>query len=144
MPFLSQGSYGCIFYPHLKCSNNIKIDNAVGKIFKFDNNATEEKKLIQYINNIDPHSNWTIPYHGSCYTNINNANSSDNISQCKHNIKSNKEQLLFEHSGIDLTNIDFNNTWLYYNNELINVPFWLITLWFITIVFIFQLYNFLL
>lgn len=109
MPFLSQGSYGCVFYPHLKCNNNIKIDNAVGKIFKINNDAIEEKKLIQYINDIDPHSKWTIPYHGSCYTNINNANSSDNISRCKHNIKGNKEQLLFQHSGVDLTNIDFNN-----------------------------------
>lgn len=35
----------------------------------------------------------------------------------------------------------FNNTWFYYNKELINIPIWLITLWFITITFIFELYK---
>lgn len=35
----------------------------------------------------------------------------------------------------------FNNTWFYYNKELINIPIWLITLWFIAITFIFELYK---
>jgi len=35
----------------------------------------------------------------------------------------------------------FNNTWFYYNKQLINVPIWLITLWFIAITFIFELYK---
>lgn len=35
----------------------------------------------------------------------------------------------------------FDNTWFYYNKELINVPIWLITLWFIAISFVFELFK---
>lgn len=35
----------------------------------------------------------------------------------------------------------FNNTWFYYNKELINVPIWLTTLCFIAITFVFELFK---
>lgn len=35
----------------------------------------------------------------------------------------------------------FKNTWKYYNNDIVNVPYWLFPLWFICIVFILEIYK---
>lgn len=110
MPFIGQGSYGCIFSPKLKCNNNdININNSVGKIFKNTNDMEFEKEISKIIQKIDPNNEWTVPYYGSCQTNIKKAELTDNINKCSHINKNiiNIEQLIYDNGGIDLKNVDY-------------------------------------
>ena len=57
MPLIGQGSYGCIFFPKLKCNNNNnKNTNSVGKIFKNIDAMKIEKNISEKIQKIDPNN----------------------------------------------------------------------------------------
>ena len=72
MPYIAEGSYGCVFSPPLKCLNKKKTTaSQAGKIFNNRDSMEEEKELAEKINKIDPKGKWTVPYYGSCFANVN-------------------------------------------------------------------------
>lgn len=67
MPFIASGAYGCIFKPHLKCSNK-RYSGAVGKIFYEEKDHDYEKKVLERVNKLDPDHTFTLPLLDSCST----------------------------------------------------------------------------
>ena len=106
MPFVDDGTYGCVFSPALKCTDKRKLqDNTVGKIFSDYDEFTEEKATnVMIVEKLDPKHKWTVPYLGTCETNIKESNEKDEIKKCKHISKSDKikEQLILTYGGISL------------------------------------------
>lgn len=107
MPYITEGSYGCVFSPPLKCLNNKNTTSSqAGKIFNKRDSMKEEKKLAEKINKIDPNGKWTVPYYGSCFVNVNETRPNDNIYKCNKYTKHIPitEQLIYKNGGIDLNN----------------------------------------
>lgn len=104
MPYIAEGTYGCAFAPQLECLDNKKTPkDAIGKIFSDDQVMKEEKILSKKVQNIDPDGKWTVPFYGSCNTNVSKADPSDQIYKCKHASYLKKtEQLLFGYGGVDV------------------------------------------
>ena len=119
MPYIAEGSYGCVFSPPLKCLNKKKTtSNQAGKIFYSKDSMEEEKELAEKINKIDPNGKWTIPYYGSCFTNVKETRQTDNINKCnkysKHIFIT--EQLIYKNGGIDLNH--FTNNFEFFKNNI--------------------------
>ena len=122
MPYIAEGAYGCVFSPPLKCINNKKTTSKqAGKIFNNSNSMKEEKELSEKINNIDPNSKWTVSYYGSCFVNVNETKSTDNINKCTKYVKDIPitEQLIYKNGGIDLKHF-INNIGLLNDNLFID------------------------
>lgn len=104
---ISQGTYGCAYYPVLPCDpkssspkSSLKKEK-IGKIFKNHRDFEYEKKIIEMLKQIDPKNKWTVKYFGSCYIDT-SANMSE-INKCNDiNDTTNLEQILLQHGGIDL------------------------------------------
>lgn len=119
MPYIAEGSYGCVFSPPLKCLNNKKTTSSqVGKIFYSKDSMEEEKELAQKINKIDPNGKWTIPYYGSCFINVKATRQTDNIDKCNKYSKHIPitEQLIYKNGGIDLNH--FTNNFEFFKNNI--------------------------
>lgn len=119
MPYIAEGSYGCVFSPPLKCLNNKKTTySQAGKIFNKKTSMDEEKKLVEKINKIDPKGKWTVPYYGSCFVNVNKTETNDNINKCNKYAKHIPitEQLIYKNGGIDLNR--FINDFELFKNDL--------------------------
>lgn len=112
MPFVDKGTYGCIFSPALKCVNKKQLsNNTVGKIFSDNDEYLQEKETNEdLIKSLDPNHKWTVPYLGTCKTDIREANKQDEIEKCSHINKSDtiKEQLILTHGGISLSKLQKN------------------------------------
>jgi serine/threonine protein kinase len=119
MPYIAEGSYGCVFSPPLKCLNNKKTtSNQAGKIFYSKDSMEEEKELAEKINKIDPNGKWTIPYYGSCFINVKETRQTDNIDKCNKYSKHIPitEQLIYKNGGIDLNH--FTNNFEFFKNNI--------------------------
>jgi len=122
MPYVAEGSYGCVFSPPLKCLNKKKTTtDQAGKIFNNKDSMEEEKELAIKINKIDPKGKWTVPYYGSCFVNINKTEQTDNIDKCNKYAKHIPitEQLIYYNGGIDLNHF-INNFELFNGNLFID------------------------
>ena len=122
MPYIAEGSYGCVFSPPLKCLNNKKTtSNQAGKIFNNRDSMEEEKKLAEKINKIDTNGKWTVPYYGSCFINVKQTRPNDNINKCNKYAKHIPitEQLIYKNGGIDLNHF-INNFELLKNTLFID------------------------
>jgi len=119
MPYIAEGSYGCVFSPPLKCLNNKKTTSSqAGKIFYSKDSMEEEKELAEKINKIDPNGKWTIPYYGSCFINVKETRQTDNIDKCNKYSKHIPitEQLIYKNGGIDLNH--FTNNFEFFKNNI--------------------------
>lgn len=119
MPYIAEGSYGCVFSPPLKCLNNKKTTSSqAGKIFYSKDSMEEEKELAEKINKIDPNGKWTIPYYGSCFINVKETRQTDNIDKCNKYSKHIPitEQLIYKNGGIDLNH--FTNNFEFFKNNV--------------------------
>lgn len=119
MPYIAEGSYGCVFSPPLKCLNNKKTTSSqAGKIFYSKDSMKEEKELAEKINKIDPNGKWTIPYYGSCFINVKETRQTDNIDKCNKYSKHIPitEQLIYKNGGIDLNH--FTNNFEFFKNNV--------------------------
>ena len=103
MPYIAEGTYGCVFSPHLKCEKSTNNTQA-GKIFRTKSSMREEKKLAEKIKKIDNKGKWTVPYFGNCTTDIRKASISDNVNNCGwiNRYTTEVEQLIYQNGGIDL------------------------------------------
>jgi len=122
MPYIAEGSYGCVFSPPLKCLNNKKTTaSQAGKIFNTRDSMEEEKNLAEKINKIDPKGKWTVPYYGSCFINVEQTRPNDNIYKCNKYTKHipTTEQLIYKNGGIDLNHF-INNFELLKNTLFID------------------------
>lgn len=122
MPYIAEGSYGCVFSPPLKCLNKKKTTSSqAGKIFNNRDSMEEEKELAEKINKIDPNGKWTIPYYGSCFVNVKETRQTDNIYKCNRYTKHipTTEQLIYKNGGIDLNHF-INNFELLKNTLFID------------------------
>jgi len=106
---LGQGTYGCVFYPHLKCSHpkNLKKPNAVGKVFASSEEFKSEMDINKLIDKIDPKREFTLGSFGACITHPFQARPSDNIQKCDNIMRRrdrNAEvyQIFYEHGGVSL------------------------------------------
>ncbi len=103
MPYIAEGTYGCVFSPPLKCEKSTNNTQA-GKIFRTKSSMREEKKLAEKIKKIDNKGKWTVPYFGNCTTDIRKASISDNVNNCGwiNRYTTEVEQLIYQNGGIDL------------------------------------------
>ncbi len=103
MPYIAEGTYGCVFSPPLKCEKSTNNTQA-GKIFRTKSSMREEKKLAEKIKKIDNKGKWTVPYFGNCTTDIRKASISDNVNNCRwiSRYTTEVEQLIYQNGGIDL------------------------------------------
>lgn len=111
MPYIAEGTYGCGFFPHLKCTNAEQNKTAMGKIFSDPESFTEEQDNSRIISALDPSSAFTIPFYESCKTDLSTAPESEKVEYCSHanalmhdGIKK-TEQLLYHFGGIDLQHL---------------------------------------
>lgn len=72
MPFVASGTYGCVFKPPLRCKANTqeKIKHSkkdsIGKVFGEVSDYYNEKQILDFISNLDPDGEFTVPLEGSC------------------------------------------------------------------------------
>jgi serine/threonine protein kinase len=107
MPFLTSGSYGCIYKPHIPCPSEkpIKFNGkkTIGKIFGETEDFTKENNINKLIQKLDPDNQFTLPILGHCKTKLTKRDASkcehldfDEYSQDKY------QQLIQEYGGKDL------------------------------------------
>jgi serine/threonine protein kinase len=111
MPYIAEGTYGCGFFPHLKCTTGKQKKEAMGKIFSDPDSLTEEQEISEIVQKLDPTNEFTIPYYESCTTDLSQADKDDKINLCSHtNTLVNEgttqtRQLLYRFGGVDLQNL---------------------------------------
>jgi serine/threonine protein kinase len=111
--FLGSGTYGCVFYPHLKCKDVNNIKDGIGKVFPLSEDFEEEllvTKLIQ--KKSDPKNEFTIPILNSC--NIHYVRDTDQFNKCTI-IKQNTpitdlKQIIYKNAGKSLQDVLENKT----------------------------------
>ena len=60
--FVNQGTFGCVYKPHIKCKNNTPIsstnkNNYISKIVKYDHYVKQEEKIGKQIISIKHYEN---------------------------------------------------------------------------------------
>ena len=111
MPYIAEGTYGCGFFPHLKCTKGEEQKDAMGKIFSDHESLTEEQNISKIIQRLDPSNEFTIPFYESCTTDLSQADQSDMIDYCSHTNAliyegtTKTRQLLYRFGGVDLQNL---------------------------------------
>jgi serine/threonine protein kinase len=74
---LSQGGFGCIYYPGIKCKNESQENkNVVTKLQKDDESAKNEIKIGELIMGIEDYQLYFLPVIGSCPINLGSINKS--------------------------------------------------------------------
>lgn len=103
--FVASGSYGCTFYPHLKCKDMSNKKNTIGKVFPEAEDADEEAKIMNAIKTkLDPKNDFTVPFHGRCK--VHYIRKTDEAASCNLITKNNAkdaEQLLYAYGGQSLS-----------------------------------------
>lgn len=115
MPFISSGSYGCIFKPYVKCANRqvkLRDKNVIGKIFENDEDLEKEREKVMMVQVLDPKHEFTLPFYGECdVTTFSKYNAAD---KCEHidsfDDPSPRKQLLYAYGGKDLLKYMEQNT----------------------------------
>lgn len=110
--FIASGSFGCVHYPHLQCSDGTNIPKAIGKLFFDTRDMNEERDTTMYVQNtIDPHHKFTIPLVGQCK--VKKFLKRDQIKRCLTPLKNTKpqhyQQLLYPHAGTSVFSIITKN-----------------------------------
>lgn len=111
MPYIAEGTYGCGFFPHLKCTTGEEQKDAMGKVFSDRDSLTEEQKISEIIQALDPSNEFTIPFYESCTTDLSQADEKDMIGRCSHTNAlvdegtTKTRQLLYRFGGVDLQNL---------------------------------------
>jgi serine/threonine protein kinase len=108
---LGQGTYGCVFYPSLKCSstskdvNDKKLESGVSKVFKKESHMVEELVETQKIKTMDRKGKFTNKVLGSCGVSSSSIDKNE-IERCRISKKGlsnrNLYQIVYEHKGVDL------------------------------------------
>jgi serine/threonine protein kinase len=102
--FIASGSYGCTFYPHLKCKDTSNKKRTIGKVFPIKEDADEEDNIMKAIKSkLDPTNEFTVPYYGKCK--VHYVRKTDEAASCglisNDNVKG-MEQLLYAYGGQSL------------------------------------------
>tara|TARA_Y100001958_G_C21248295_1_gene580817 strand:+ start:4147 stop:5205 length:1059 start_codon:yes stop_codon:yes gene_type:complete len=80
---LSQGGYGCVYYPGIKCSGAVETnDMVVTKLQRKDFNANNEMNIGKIISSIKDYKKYFVPVIKSCDINLRQLDSNA-ISDCK-------------------------------------------------------------
>lgn len=105
MPYVAAGTYGCVFKPHLKCANAThKSKDSVGKVFASDSSFQEEYDIMQKIQKIDPHNEFTLPIFFTCPI-AHKHRKSDQVEKCHLTHSADHElnmQLIMQNGGKSL------------------------------------------
>lgn len=107
---LGQGTYGCVFGPALACQQKKIPSTSVSKVFSLENesNIQDEIRIAQIMNDVDPESEFTVKYYGTCDIDLNKV--TENITnKCDVvNFRKYKEyhmkvpQIIYANGGMDL------------------------------------------
>ena len=106
--FIGEGSYGCVYYPHIECNDGKSYKNTIGKIFNNKNEADNEYYMYNKIMKLDPKSIFTLKLHGKCEVDISKRN--NDLNTCNkfnflHKLTINNfTQLIYDYGGPDLFN----------------------------------------
>lgn len=80
---LSQGGFGCVYYPGIKCNGKTNTNKSIiTKLQKNDFNASNEINIGKILMNNDKYYIYCSPIITSCPINIRNITNSKNISDC--------------------------------------------------------------
>jgi serine/threonine protein kinase len=110
--FLGQGTYGCVFFPSIKCRDRLQQKEyylkGVSKVFKTKKHMDDELKETNKISKMDKQGLYTNKALGSCEVSTENF-SSEETGPCRYMPTSKKalkssiyHQIFYEHKGIDL------------------------------------------
>lgn len=105
MPLIGEGNYGCVFRPHVKCSNaKKKHPNAVGKVFIDETEFDNELRITEVVKAMDPDGRFTLPLLNSCR--VGTFYKKDKAEKCglltKKSIDVNVPQLIYKDGGKSL------------------------------------------
>jgi len=103
--FLGSGSFGCIFYPAIECSDNNIIPFGVGKIFANEEEADIEEKQAKALRNIDKDGVFINNLTSRCLVKKSKIRESNSKSECNHIDDDLEEyhQLVYANKGIDFS-----------------------------------------
>jgi serine/threonine protein kinase len=83
MPYIGEGTYGCVFKPHLKCAHaTSKTKDDVGKVFSSKSAFQEELDILEKIKKLDPDNEFTLPIFFTCPINHKHRKS-DKVEKCR-------------------------------------------------------------
>jgi serine/threonine protein kinase len=104
---LGEGTYGCVFYPPLKCDNETTRRIGVGKVIRNIYDANFEIQISKRLLKIDPKGKFTNPLISECFItkqNITKKDESNLICGVTDTLDENKKykQLIYKHKGNDL------------------------------------------
>jgi serine/threonine protein kinase len=110
--YYKQGTFGCAFFPPIKCTadtipQDIPADaNVLGKVYVSEKEFKNQNDRDVNVKDIDPTFQFTVPFYGSCKTDVLAPELSLEYVKCKHEIFNGQDQSLYEYSGTDLHDID--------------------------------------
>ncbi len=108
---MTDGSYGCVFSPPVRCLGSLKIHddtNIIGKVFKSVDGFVTEASIMRVVKEkIDPGQLFTIHVEDDCSIDKPteedmSTGSTKEVSQQCLQITSQSKQLVYKHGGIDL------------------------------------------
>lgn len=113
MPFIASGTYGCVFKPHLECTDGTEVNGkkvgrkpTVGKIFWEPREAQLEKDMQEdIVHKVDPDGRFSVRLIESCGV----SKFSQPTDECPHIVDQNSpispkeyQQLIYEYGGVSL------------------------------------------
>jgi len=114
--FIGRGTYGCVFYPHLRCTRpkGLRKKEAIGKVFVDARDFKDEATINKIIDKVDPERQFTLPNYGACITSPSQAKPSDEIKSCsnitrRQNKNAQVYQILYQFGGPDLIKMNAKN-----------------------------------
>lgn len=103
--FVASGTYGCTFYPHLKCQDLPNKKKTIGKVFASEEDVTEENNIMKSVKSkLDPTNEFTVPFYGKCK--VHYIRETDEAGLCpvvKANNLRDTYQLLYAYAGQPLS-----------------------------------------
>ncbi len=101
--FLGSGTYGCVFFPPIKCNRGKKVDG-VGKVLKNTKEYNEEMSIGKKLKNIDNNGEVFSTLVKGCTVNIDNVLEDEDFDKCVHVKESikNYKQIVYKERGVDL------------------------------------------
>lgn len=104
---LGEGTYGCVFYPPIKCDGETRRKSGVGKIVKNLHNANDEIKIAKQLLKMDPTGKYTNPIVSECMIKKKNITKKDEeniicgVTNTLNDMKTYK-QIIYKYKGKDL------------------------------------------
>lgn len=113
--YINEGTYGCSFHPALPCKGSAVKARGIGKVFGNPRHFREENHILKFVKKLDPKSEFTVPYYGSCDIKFEQVKKTDHTEKCNkinnelssiHHKKNHTwPQLLFKFGGDDLEKV---------------------------------------